>query len=89
MSDIDEVDEVIRDARSVLDQMPQDHHDRAPYLDSLGVAVGDRYSITADPSDLEEAIRISREAVNLTQVASPERAGRLTNYGIRRREPLI
>ncbi|KAH7210848.1 CHAT domain-containing protein [Fusarium redolens] len=83
MSDTDEVDEVIRDARRALDQMPQDHHDRAAYLDELGVALGDRFSITGNAVDLEEAIQLSREAVKMTPVDSPDRAGRLSNYGIR------
>ncbi|EWZ80294.1 hypothetical protein NW765_011586 [Fusarium oxysporum] len=83
MSDIREIDEVIRDARRALDQMPRDHHDRAAYLDDLGVALGDRFSITRNPADLEEAIKISREAVNMTPVDSPDRAGRLSNCGIR------
>ncbi|EXK84329.1 hypothetical protein FOQG_11586 [Fusarium oxysporum f. sp. raphani 54005] len=83
MSDIREIDEVIRDARRALDQMPRDHHDRAAYLDDLGVALGDRFSITRNPADLEEAIQISREAVNMTPVDSPDRAGRLSNCGIR------
>ncbi|RKK72293.1 hypothetical protein BFJ69_g10210 [Fusarium oxysporum] len=83
MSDIREIDEVIRDARRALDQMPRDHHDRAAYLDDLGVALGDRFSITRNPADLEEATQISREAVNMTPVDSPDRAGRLSNWGIR------
>lgn len=48
MSDIGKVEEVIRDARRVLDQMPHDHHARAAYLDELGVALGDKFSITRD-----------------------------------------
>ncbi|ENH70299.1 Putative 30S ribosomal protein S17P-like protein [Fusarium oxysporum f. sp. cubense race 1] len=63
--------------------MPRDHHDRAAYLDDLGVALGDRFSITRNPADLDEAIQISREAVNMTPVDSPDRAGRLSNCGIR------
>ncbi|KAJ9417831.1 CHAT domain-containing protein [Fusarium oxysporum] len=53
-----------------IDEMPRDHHDRAAYLDDLGVALGDRFSITRNPADLEEAIKINR-------------AGRLSNCGIR------
>lgn len=83
MSDTDEIDEVIRDARRALDQMPHDHHDRATYLDELGFALGERFSTTGDAADLEEAIQISKEAVNMTPVDSPDRAGRLNNYGIR------
>ncbi|KAK2672630.1 hypothetical protein RAB80_012709 [Fusarium oxysporum f. sp. vasinfectum] len=83
MSDIDEIDELIREARRALDQVPNDHLDRAAYLDELGVALGDRFSIIRDTDDLEEAIRLSKEAVNMTTVDSPDRAGRLSNYGIR------
>ncbi|TVY64104.1 putative 30S ribosomal protein S17-like protein [Fusarium oxysporum f. sp. cubense] len=83
MSDIGKVEEVIRDARRVLDQMPHDHHDRAAYLDELGVALGDKFSITRDMVDLEEAIRLSGEAVDMTPMDSPDRAGRLSNCGIR------
>ncbi|KAI1053732.1 hypothetical protein LB507_007472 [Fusarium sp. FIESC RH6] len=83
MSDIDQVNEAIQDARRALDQKPWDHHDRAAYLDELGVTLGDRFSITRDTDDLEEAIQVSREAVSNTPVDSPDRAGRLSNYGIR------
>ncbi|PCD30394.1 hypothetical protein AU210_010076 [Fusarium oxysporum f. sp. radicis-cucumerinum] len=83
MSDIGKVEEVIRDARRVLDQMPHDHHARAAYLDELGVALGDKFSITRDMVDLEEAIRLSGEAVDMTPMDSPDRAGRLSNCGIR------
>lgn len=83
MSDIDEVNEVIQDARRAPDHMPWGHHDRAAYLDELGVTLGDRFSITRDADDLAEAIRVSREAVNMTPMDSPERAGRLSDYGIR------
>jgi tetratricopeptide (TPR) repeat protein len=83
MADTDEVDEEIRAGRRALNEMLQDHHDMATCLDSLGVALGDRYSITGDEVDLEEAIRFSKEAVNITPLDSPDRAGRLSNYGIR------
>ncbi|KAF5622292.1 30S ribosomal S17P protein [Fusarium sp. NRRL 52700] len=82
MSDIDDVNEVIKDARTALGQT-QTHHDRAACLDELGLALGDRFSITRDADDLEEAIRVSAEAVNMTPMGSPDRAGRLSNLGIR------
>jgi tetratricopeptide (TPR) repeat protein len=83
MADPGDVHEAVQAAREALDEMPQDHHDRAIYLDNLGVALGDRYSTTGDAADLEEAIRLSWEAVNITPEDSPDRAGRLSNYGIR------
>jgi tetratricopeptide (TPR) repeat protein len=84
MSDPGDIDEAIQAARKVLDEMPQDHDDdRAVHLDSFGVAFGDRYSITGDAADLEEAIRLSGEAVNLTPEDSQARAKRLSNHAIR------
>ncbi|KAH6871883.1 CHAT domain-containing protein [Thelonectria olida] len=55
--------------------------DRAAWLNNLGVRLGDRYSRTGAMADLEEAIRVAREAVKATPEDHPDRAGRLNNLG--------
>ncbi|KAI3331715.1 CHAT domain-containing protein [Xylariaceae sp. AK1471] len=83
MADLDNVEETIQATREALNEIPEDHHDRAFYLDILGVAFGDRHSITDDPADLDIAVQLSSEAVNMTPEDSPDRAERLNNHAIR------
>jgi len=51
------------------------------YLNNLGTGLSDRYARTGDLGDLEEAIQVSREALQLTPPNSPDRPSRLNNLG--------
>ncbi|RYP58987.1 hypothetical protein DL771_011041 [Monosporascus sp. 5C6A] len=87
MSDLEEaigmdLEEAIRVAREAVDATPQDHPDRAGWLNNLGNRLGDRYSRTGAMSDLEEAIGLVREALDATPQDHPDRAGGLNNLGV-------
>ncbi|TLD03110.1 uncharacterized protein PgNI_12562 [Pyricularia grisea] len=58
-------------------------HHKAGLLNNVGVHLGDGFSRTEALADLEEAIKVGREAVEATPINSPDRAGRLNNLGIR------
>ncbi|MCA1707696.1 MAG: CHAT domain-containing protein, partial [Actinobacteria bacterium] len=54
-----------------------------PYrLNALGAALWSRYEETGDPDDFDEAVRAFRQAVELTPVASQERARYLNSLGV-------
>ncbi|KID95310.1 TPR Domain containing protein, partial [Metarhizium majus ARSEF 297] len=64
-----------------VDLMPVDHPDQAAYLNNLGNKLEGRYERTGVIADLEEAIRVARQAVDLTPVDHPDRAGWLNDLG--------
>ena len=62
----------------LTDVTPEDHP-RARWLNNLGVGLGDRYERTEAIVDLEEAIGVIREAVDITPEDHQYRAGWLND----------
>ncbi|KAK8058397.1 CHAT domain-containing protein [Apiospora phragmitis] len=58
-SDTD-LEEVIQTARDAVEATPEDHPNRAGWLNNLGNSLGDRYKRTGAMADLEEAIQTAR-----------------------------
>ncbi|KAH7124506.1 TPR domain-containing protein [Dactylonectria macrodidyma] len=77
-----DLQEAIRVGREAFDATPLDHADRAKFLSSLGVRLGDKYSRTGAMADLEEAIRVTREALDATPLDHADRAKFLNNLGV-------
>ncbi|EED11432.1 hypothetical protein TSTA_080430 [Talaromyces stipitatus ATCC 10500] len=67
--------------RQAIDATPDDHPNRAMYLNNLGAYLGNRYFRTGAMADLEEAIQVGRRAVDATPENQLDRAGRLSNLG--------
>lgn len=51
-------------------------------LVNLGMALNTRFEMDGNIADLSEAVVVSRDAVKLTPVADPRRAGRVSNLGV-------
>jgi hypothetical protein len=51
-------------------------------LNNLGTKLGCWYERTGEMADLEEAIKVARQAVDSIPNDHPDRAGRLNNLGI-------
>ncbi|KAL4962589.1 CHAT domain-containing protein [Aspergillus stella-maris] len=83
------LEEDIRVAREALLAIPEDHPDRAMYLNNLGYLLGDQYSRTGAMAALEESIQLGREVVKIIPEDRPNRAIHsnhamyLNNLGIR------
>ncbi|CAG8885191.1 unnamed protein product, partial [Penicillium egyptiacum] len=58
------------------------HPNLAGRLNSLGINLNSRYERAGQMDDLEEAIRLSRQAVAATPDGHPNLAGRLNSLGI-------
>ncbi|KAF3032013.1 hypothetical protein E8E11_000208 [Didymella keratinophila] len=58
-----DLNECIKHLREAVGIVGSKYPDRAQWLNSLGVSVGDKYEVTKDISVLEEAIKIMQEAV--------------------------
>ncbi|KAH7129911.1 CHAT domain-containing protein [Dactylonectria estremocensis] len=71
--------EDIQAERAALDAMPSGDPSRASQLSKLGFYVYARYKRTGSMSDIDEAIRLLKEAVQLTPKNDPNRAQRLVN----------
>jgi tetratricopeptide (TPR) repeat protein len=82
MQGFQDMEESIRIAQLALNATPEDHHDRAHYVNNLAVYLRDRFSGTKEPKDLEEAIQLGQLVLNATPDDHPDRAGRL--YGVGR-----
>ena len=82
-----DLDEAIDCTRQALNAVTNDDQARASLLDRLGISLGHyhwRGGIGSDPAlkgYLEEAITVSRQAVELTPKDHPALAGRLKNLG--------
>ncbi|MCX4529289.1 tetratricopeptide repeat protein [Streptomyces sp. NBC_01551] len=66
----------------ILVHTPADHPDRATFLSNLGSALGARFEWLGAAADLDEAVRVGREAVEATPTGHPNRAMCLSNLGI-------
>ncbi|KAF6793794.1 TPR domain-containing protein [Colletotrichum sojae] len=55
-----DLEEAITITREAIEATPQDHPDRAKWLNNLGSYLGDRFDRTGAMADLEEAITITR-----------------------------
>ncbi|TEY33873.1 hypothetical protein BOTCAL_0660g00010 [Botryotinia calthae] len=62
---------------------PQDHRDRPERLNNLGNRLFDKYSFTSEKADLDRAIEIAQEALDLTPQGHSNRPERLNNLGNR------
>ena len=60
---------------------PDDDAARAGRLSNLGLALRARFELTGALGDLEEAVRVGREAVAATPVGHADRAAMLSNLG--------
>ena len=78
---MNDLQEAIRVGQAAVDAIPEDHSDRATYLNNLGARLGDRYSRTGSLNDLQEAIRVGKAAVNATPEDHSNRARHLGNLG--------
>ncbi|KAI0812990.1 TPR domain-containing protein [Xylaria sp. FL0064] len=76
-----DLEEAIQVARQAVETTPEDHLDRATWLNNLGIRLSDRYSRTGAIADLEESIQVARQAVETTPEDHPDRAIRLNNLG--------
>jgi tetratricopeptide (TPR) repeat protein len=63
---LDDLNELIRVMRVILDSSTQDDRDRTGWLGSLGLWLRARYGKTGEKSDLEEAINLTQEALDKT-----------------------
>ena len=80
LADLDESIECLREAVSLAGPK---HPDRAQWLNSLGVPLGDKYKDTKDISVLQESIKITQEAVAILPKNHADRAAYLNTLGDR------
>src|SRR2546430_3240235 len=59
----------------------EDHPDLAGWLNNLGNKLGRRYECMGRMEDLEEAVRVTEQAVKVTPEDHPDLAARLNNLG--------
>ena len=59
--------------------IPHDHPLRGQHLSTLADALDDRYSRTGSENDLEDSIRLDREALTLRPVGHPDRRSSLNS----------
>jgi tetratricopeptide (TPR) repeat protein len=75
------LDEAVEVIRRAVEQLPEDHPDRANHLNSLGTALLRRFDRTGIRPVLTDAVDALRAAVDATPVSDPQRAGKLRNLG--------
>ncbi|KAH7012886.1 CHAT domain-containing protein [Ilyonectria destructans] len=63
--------------RQAVEAIPNDHPDRAEWLNALGTLLGDRFSQTDTIIDLNEAIIVTKQAIRATPYKHPQRPERL------------
>jgi len=78
---IDDLNRAVNVASKVVDTTPQDHSDRASYLNSLGNLFGSLFQRTGSIDDLNLAVNIASMAVDTTLQGHPNRAIYLNNFG--------
>ncbi|KAK8855360.1 CHAT domain-containing protein [Apiospora arundinis] len=76
------LEEAIQVARQAVETTPEDHPNRAGWLNNLGNRLSNRYSRTRAMADLEEAIQTGRQAVEATPEDHPNRVVILNNLGL-------
>lgn len=80
--DLTSLESTISCCRSALESMMTlGPDDRARLLNNYGNVMLDRFKIFHDQSDLEEAVTVSKMAVETTPESSPELGRNLDNYG--------
>jgi len=79
--DREALERTIEQRRQDLAALPAHHPDRPSRLAALGVALRQRYDLTRDPADLDEAIAYLTEAVATTPADHYRRSRRLTFLG--------
>jgi hypothetical protein len=72
----------IRLLQATVDATPEDHTDRARYLDNHGLGFGDRYQRTGLIDDLQEAIGLFQAVVDATPKDHLDRARRLNSLTV-------
>ncbi|VBB73370.1 Putative protein of unknown function [Podospora comata] len=78
---MDDLNRVIDIASMVVDTTPQNHPDRASYLNNLGTMLGIRFGRTGSIDDLNRAVDVASIAVDITPQNHPNRATYLNNLG--------
>ncbi len=72
---IDDLNRAVDVASQAVDATPQDHPNRARWLNNLGIRLGNRFERTGSIDDLNRAIDIASQAVDATPQDHPDRAG--------------
>ena len=78
---MDDLDRAIVTNEQAVESTPDDHPDRAMYLNNLGIALQSRFERTGSMDDLDRAIVTNEQAVELTPDDHPNRAMYLNNLG--------
>ena len=61
---MNDLQKAIRVGQAAVDVTPEDHLDRALYLNNLGVGLSGRYSRTGSLNDIQKAIHVGQAAVD-------------------------
>ncbi|KAI1776946.1 CHAT domain-containing protein [Hypoxylon cercidicola] len=83
-ADTADLDAAIGMLREAFNATPEGHPDRVKWLSVLGVRLSNKFSCTGDMTHLDEAVRTSQEAVDLSQGCDEStRVALLNNLGLR------
>jgi hypothetical protein len=74
-----DLDEAVEVGQEILAAAPAE--ERAQELSNLGLALNGRFIGVGNVADLEEAVRVTREAVTLLAAGHPDRPSALSNLG--------
>ena len=72
---IGDLNRAIMMEENAVESIPDDHPDRAMYLNNLGIALQSRFERTGSMEDLDRAIVTKEQAVESTPDDHPDRAG--------------
>ena len=78
---MEDLDRAIVTNEQAVESTPDDHPDRAMYLNNLGIALQSRFERTGSMEDLDRAIVTNEQAVESTPDGHPDRAMYLNNLG--------
>ena len=85
---MDDLDRAIVTNEQAVESTPDDHPDRAMYLNNLGSALQSRFERTGSMDDLDRAIVTNEQAVESTPDDHPDRAGSAEQFGERTAEAI-
>ncbi|KAJ6569836.1 CHAT domain-containing protein, partial [Mycena vulgaris] len=80
--DLNDAIQIMEEAQYLISEGPENQDLRAEVLHGLALCLGDRYTKQGTRSDLEKALHISQEAVDLTKEHHPKRPVYLGNLAM-------
>ncbi|KIJ31798.1 hypothetical protein M422DRAFT_266552 [Sphaerobolus stellatus SS14] len=75
------LDSIIQMQQNIVTHMPDNHPDKASYLNNYGNSLHQRFELRGNITDLAQAITTHQEAVRLTPNEHPNQAPSLNNLG--------